>query len=225
MLNTFKSGRSACDFCDEFAGGRKNGYIHRYGESSSRVILGTPGFRIVPTLGQIAEGHLLIVPLDHVCALADLPLDEIVRLEDLCQYVRSILADTYGECIFFEHGIRNERSGGCGIDHAHMHAVPVPLRAAPTRLRETFQGSTIGRLAEIKIEVPDSSYIFFEDCSGSRSVFTIDCIPSQYMRMLIAESIGKNDWDWRKSGYEAELVSAVGRLLPLFSPVTPAQGR
>jgi diadenosine tetraphosphate (Ap4A) HIT family hydrolase len=215
----------ACDYCDELAGGHRNAYVDRYGESADRVILDTSGFRITPTLGQIAEGHLLIVPHDHVCALADLPQDEIARLEDLCQRVRSILTGTYGECIFFEHGIRNVGSGGCGIDHAHMHAVPVPLQGAPGGLRERFKGRTIRHLSDITIEIPDSSYIFFEDCSGSRSVFTIDRIPSQYMRKLVADSIGKSDWDWRKSGYEADLVSAVSRLSPLFSPLASAKGR
>jgi hypothetical protein len=106
-----------------------------------------------------------------------------------------------------------------------MHAVPVALEVVPAGLRKTFKGCTIGGLSDVKIKVPDSSYIFFEDCFARRSVFPIDCIPSQYMRKVVADSIGETRWDWRKFGYEPELVSSVSRLLPLFSPLTPAQGR
>jgi diadenosine tetraphosphate (Ap4A) HIT family hydrolase len=217
LPNTSSPQRAACDFCDERAGGHRNAYVDRYGESASRVILGTETFRIIPTLGQLAEGHLLVIPHDHVCALADLPPDGLGQLEDLCKNVRSILTSAYGECIFFEHGIRNDASGGCGIDHAHMHAVPVALRAAPSGVRERFLGRAIRNLSQIKTEVPDSSYIFFEDCLARRFVFPVDCIPSQHMRKLIADSIGKKEWDWRECGQEPELLSTLQQLPPLFS--------
>jgi hypothetical protein len=106
-----------------------------------------------------------------------------------------------------------------------MHAVPVPLAAMPSGLHEKFQVHTIRSLSDIKVTIPDSSYIFFEDCSRRRSVFTADRIPSQYLRKVVANSIGKNDWDWRERGREAELVSTVSRLLPLFSQLAPAQGQ
>lgn len=226
MPDTSNAAVGACDFCDEFSGGQLNAYASRYGmPPPKRVIFESGGFCIVPSLGQIVEGHLLIVPDHHICALADLAPEQILRLERLCQDVRSILTSAYGECIFFEHGIRKVGSGGCGIEHAHMHALPVPLRAAPSVLAEMFEGRRIRSLSNIKEELPDSSYIFFEDCCGGRSVFPIDRIPSQYMRKLVAESIGKTDWDWRAGSHESELISTMHRLSSLFSwPAVPHRG-
>ena len=153
--------------------------------------------------------------------MCDLPDEHIEELENLCVYVRSTLKETYGACIFFEHGMRNSGSGGCGIDHAHMHAVPVTAEGMLKILRQKFGGSGINTLAEIEGDLDqNSSYLFFENSSAKRYVFPVSNLPSQYMRKLVAESIGKNDWDWRECGHEPELISTVQRLSSLISPVT-----
>jgi diadenosine tetraphosphate (Ap4A) HIT family hydrolase len=215
-----------CDFCDEFSSGQQNAYARRYGlRPASRILLDGP-FRVLPTLGQIAEGHLLIVPVPHLCAVADLPNGSLGELENLCQQVRSVLRGEYGECVFFEHGMREAGSGGCGIDHAHIHAVPVRADGVLDILMQEFQGSNVHSLVDMKTGLDqNSSYLFFEDASSQRHVFPVKHLPSQYMRKLVAESIGKSDWDWRKFGHEPELISTVQRLAPLFYAVgSPQRG-
>jgi diadenosine tetraphosphate (Ap4A) HIT family hydrolase len=211
-----------CDFCDEFSNGQQNAFARRYGQSPTRRILLDGPFRVLPTLGQIAEGHLLIIPVQHLCAVADLPRALLHQLENLCQRVRSVLCGEYGKCVFFEHGIRGAGSGGCGIDHAHIHAVPVLADGVLRILTREFRGSSIHSLADIEGGVDkDSSYLFFEEASATRYVFPVNNLPSQYMRRLVAESIGKSDWDWQKCGREVELSSTVQRLSPLFSAIAP----
>lgn len=118
---------------------------------------------------------------------------------------------------FFEHGIRNSRSGGCGIDHAHMHALPVTANGVLNILTQEFGGTRIDSLVDIgQASGQNSSYLFLEDASRERYVFPVDNLPSQYMRKLVAESIGKSDWDWRNCGHEPALISTVQRLSPLF---------
>lgn len=209
-----------CEFCDEFSGGAQNEFAKRYaGHISNRSLFGNSHFQIVPTLGQIVEGHLLVVPTEHRCALADVPNQELRELETLCRRISSILTEKHGSCVFFEHGTRGERSGGCGIDHAHMHAVPVAAVGVLDVLTREFGGFAITDLADINEVVKrESSYLFFEDGSASRHVFPVKELPSQYMRKLVSESIGKSDWDWRKCGREPELLSTLERLTPLFSP-------
>ena len=215
---------SECDFCNEFAGEPRNAFASRYGSSlPDRVLMGIARFKVVPTLGQVVEGHLLIVPTDHYRALADMPSEHIKRLEDICQLLRSTLQDVYGQCVLFEHGVRSALAGGCGIDHAHMHVVPVLAEGVLNVLTQQLGGSQIQSLEEIRQELQEEqSYLFFEDAFVKRYVFPVQSLPSQYMRKLVAESIGKRDWDWRACGPESELVSTVHRLLPLLSPVTSA---
>jgi len=204
---------SHCDFCDEFSGGDHNAFASRYGRNANRDITVSDFFHVVPSLGQIVEGHLLIVPTGHSCALADLPDEQIHDLESICQQVRVSLRDVYGDCVFFEHGIRREGSGGCGIDHAHLHAVPTSAHGVLGVLLENFQGSRVYSFSDITTTVSfDSSYLFFEDAAAQRFVFEIDKLRSQYMRKLVSESIGKEVWDWRVAGHEPELVATVERL-------------
>jgi diadenosine tetraphosphate (Ap4A) HIT family hydrolase len=208
-----------CDFCDEFFDGHKNAFTLRYGAAlPDRVIFATKRFRVIPSLGQITQGHLLVVPTEHLGALCDLPNEHFEELQNLCADVRSILRAAYGACIFFEHGIRGAGSGGCGIDHAHMHAVPAKADGVLDTLLERFNGRTINSLGEVEPSLGhNSSYLFFEDVSGQRYVFPVDNLPSQYMRKLVADSIGKIDWDWRECGREPELLSTLQQLPPLFS--------
>jgi len=209
---------SECDFCDEFSSGQQNAYARVYGpHAATRVLVDGP-FRLLPTLGQVAEGHLLIIPAKHLCSLADLADEQTQQLERLCRQVKSVLRRAYGACVFFEHGIRSAGSGGCGIDHAHMHAVPVTADGVLNILTEQFNGRTIGSLGDIKRNLRhDSSYLFFEHISGQRYVFPVENLPSQYMRKLLADSVGKADWDWKKCGPEPELISTLQWLPRLFS--------
>jgi diadenosine tetraphosphate (Ap4A) HIT family hydrolase len=213
-----------CDFCDEFCGGHHNAFDLRYGGSiPHRAVATGNNFRVFPSLGQLVEGHLLIVPFRHIRALGDLPNDEIAELESITQLVKSTLHALYGQCIFFEHGIRSEGSGGCGIDHAHMHAVPVRADNVLRVLRQEFHGRSIQSLADISSSLAKrSSYLFFEDASSKRYVFPTEKLPSQYMRKLVAASIGKTDWDWRECGHEPELLSTLQQLHQLFSAVAIA---
>jgi diadenosine tetraphosphate (Ap4A) HIT family hydrolase len=208
-----------CDFCDELVGGSNNTYTSRYLRCSrTRTILETELFRVFPSLGQISEGHILIIPVDHVSALADLAYDELRHLEGLMLRVRSALRDIYGECILFEHGIRGNESGGCGIDHAHMHAVPALAKGVLQILERQFGGTKIESFEHVRQYVPEgSSYLFFETPSGARYTFAVRNLPSQYMRKLVTQSIGKTKWDWRTCDYEPELISTIARLSPLLS--------
>jgi hypothetical protein len=153
--------------------------------------------------------------------MADMPDDQIRGLDELCKEVRSILRNAYGACVFFEHGIRGEGSGGCGIDHAHMHTVPLMGKGVLNILAQKFECSDIDSLADIKrVAERNSSYLFFENSSAQRYVFPVNNLPSQYLRRLVAESVGRKDWNWRERGHEPELISTVERLSPLFSAFT-----
>ena len=100
-----------------------------------------------------------------------------------------------------------------------MHAVPVVANVVLDILTREFGGCAIHDLAEIKEAVKqESSYLFFEDSSANRHVFPVKQLPSQYLRKLVSDSIGRGDWDWRKCGQEPELIATLERMTPLLSP-------
>lgn len=217
---------SHCDLCDEFIEGRKNAYAERYGSRARRILpLTSKRLSLVPSLGQIVEGHLLIVPVAHYCALADMPGDAVIELDVVAKRARTAL-QAYGEkCVLFEHGARTSGSGGCGIDHGHMHVIPVAAEGVLEKLKQEFAGFRINSLSEVKSTIPERTpYLYFENAPDQRFVFRVPKLPSQYMRKLVAESIGKADWDWRKCGYEPELISTIHRLSPILSCVPTLSG-
>jgi len=62
-----------------------------------------------------------------------------------------------------------------------------------------------------------SSYLYYENLSGQPYVFDVDFMPSQYVRKLLAQSIGIDLWDWREYGREQALASSLMRLSEYFS--------
>ncbi len=203
-----------CDYCDEFRDGSNNAFARKYWpEVRQRRLLVHQDFIIVPSLGQLIEGHLLCIPERHYTAMADLSESASHVLEEMTSLIRRELNRRYGACVFFEHGIRNSDGGGCGIEHAHLHAVPVEGGGVLRSLRNSYPGHRVESFNDISDTVGlSSSYLFFEDCRGDRWVFPVTLIESQYMRKLVAASIGKLEWDWRSTGREPELIATLEHL-------------
>jgi diadenosine tetraphosphate (Ap4A) HIT family hydrolase len=214
-----------CEFCDEFSGGTRNAFVDRYqDDAGDRTIFETKGFKVVPSLGQFVQGYLLMIPKEHRCALADLPAESLRELEQLKTALIGALRSKYGGYVLFEHGARTENSGGCGISHAHLHAVPLPVEQDPLEaLRASFRHQEISRISEIRNIPPECSYLYYEDVRGGCHVFYPAFLPSQFMRRLIAERLGLERWDWRSSGREDSVlatrsdVSMILRDVPVVS--------
>jgi hypothetical protein len=61
-----------------------------------------------------------------------------------------------------------------------------------------------------------SSYLLYQDSDGRRYVFDTGPLPSQYMRKILATSLGEEDWDWRNAGREERLLATIERLAGKF---------
>jgi diadenosine tetraphosphate (Ap4A) HIT family hydrolase len=219
-----------CDFCDEFRAGVSNAFHTRYGESlRDRVVFATENFRVFPSIGQLAEGYLLIAPVEHYRALDEMPDEILGEFAHVYEKVRTTLFASYGPSLFFEHGARSERSGGCGIYHAHLHAVPFPTQLDPVDfLKSRFPFKEIRDLTEIRMESDGlSAYLLYRDSHGTAYVFKADNLPSQYMRKLLAQALGEHEWDWRHSGKEERLLATLSSLSMHFenasTPVAPPE--
>jgi diadenosine tetraphosphate (Ap4A) HIT family hydrolase len=204
-----------CDFCNELSGSSENSFGRIYGEHiESRILSRSSQFAVIPSLGQVVEGYLLILPINHFRALGDLPGPLLQEFVAICERVGNILKDQYGPHILFEHGTRSEGVGGCGIYHAHLHAVPLAEVADPIdTLKVRFPYAELTHLNEIsKRSAGLSSYLFYQDSRARLYLFDTGPLPSQYMRKLLADALGNQDWDWRTAGREERLLATVQRL-------------
>jgi len=164
------------------------------------------------------EGYLLVLPVRHFRAAGDLAgnhLDEFVRV---CKWVGDVLKRQYGPYILFEHGTRSEGVGGCGIYHAHLHAVPLAQVPDPVEaLKLRFPCTELTDLKEIRERSTGlASYLFYRDSHARHYVFDTGPLPSQYMRKLIADAQANEHWDWRIAGREERLLATIRRLSGQF---------
>jgi diadenosine tetraphosphate (Ap4A) HIT family hydrolase len=167
--------QDGCEFCDEFTGGSSNSFYSRYkGCPKTRFLLSSENFQVFPTIGQLVEGYLLVAPKRHYATFDEVPSDlwaEIGRLHGL---IRSELSDTYGSCIIYEHGARAPGNGGCGIRHAHLHAMPLAQAPDPVNiLKQKFSYAELADLAEITLRGPElCAYLFYQDSDARLSCST-----------------------------------------------------
>ncbi|PYU33171.1 MAG: hypothetical protein DMG28_09070 [Acidobacteria bacterium] len=217
-----------CDLCDEFSGGTRNTFSRIYAhDSKRRILLRSEEFVVIPSLGQIVEGYLLVVPTTHRTALGDIPDESLEELRRLCGRVRAVLECEYGSCIFFEHGTRLADVGGCGVYHAHLHAFPFPsfLGDPVNSLRSKFPYRELGDLSEIKRQTEGlAAYLFYQNSHAESYVFETGVLPSQYVRKLLAEALNKDDWDWRTVGREEQLLATISRLSNYFGIIPTSLG-
>jgi diadenosine tetraphosphate (Ap4A) HIT family hydrolase len=218
-MQKMKPAKSNCDFCDEFASGVSNAFYGLYRETlRSRVLIATDSFRVFPSIGQLVEGYLLTAPLNHYAAMAEAPTPLIAELAHLNKHVRTKLSLAYGPCISYEHGVRREGAGGCGIYHAHLHTVPLAAASDPIRvLKLRFPYTEFAHLGEISKESAGlSSYLFYQDSDERLFLFDTGPLPSQYMRKVLADTLGEPDWNWRDAGREERLLATIRRLSGQF---------
>jgi ATP adenylyltransferase len=211
-----------CDFCHEFSGETENSFHRIYrGNPESRLLFQSAEFVVIPSLGQITEGYLLLLPRQHFLSTADLPTAGLNELATISRCAGEVLKEKYGPYIVFEHGIRSEDAGGCGIYHAHLHATPLDGASDPIdTLKLRFPYMELEGLHQIKKETAGlPCYLLYQDSAARLYLFKTGPLPSQYMRKLLADSIGQREWNWRTSGRERRLVATLERLTGQFNVV------
>src|SRR6266478_269312 len=206
---------TGCDFCNELQGKSDNSFRRIYrDEPATRMLYRSNNFAVIPSLGQFLEGYLLVLPIKHFKALGDLSGLFLEEFAAVSECVGKILRGQYGPYILFEHGTRSEGVGGCGIYHAHLHAVPLAQVPDPVdALKSTFPYAKLAHLNEIgERSAGLPSYLFYQDSNARLYLFDTGPLPSQYMRKVLADALGGQDWNWRDAEREERLLATIQRL-------------
>jgi len=170
------------------------------------VLYESDNFVIVPTLGSLIEGWVLIVSKCHYVCMGDLPTSVWGELEEVVELASSLIERAYGPPTVFEHGPKEEGLNvGCGVDHAHIHVVPITFsiinEAVKDLVRFNFGGtqsqSYLDTVSELYNE--EKSYIYIEEPDSEPYYFAAERVPCQYLRRLIARKIGiEEKYDYNK---------------------------
>jgi ATP adenylyltransferase len=163
----------------------------------------TANFLVVPSLGSLVAGWTLIIPRQHFLSVGALPGPLTEELSALRLRIGGSLSRTFGDCCVFEHGpARSSRPVGCGVDHAHLHIVPLDfdlMEAAKPFLPSDIRWSRANAESCRSAFQRHRDYLYVEQPMGRGWIATHDHIPSQAFRKAIASALGKpQEFDWRQ---------------------------
>ena len=219
LANEIETG---CTFCSQFKD-RSNlgvsGII--FGEDFNRVLYQDEHFVVVPALGQIVEGYLLIVARNHYNSIANIPEELQQSFLHLKEKVVSVLAAEYSKPVFFEHGsLSSHQLGGACINHAHLHAVPINIDFRDF-LSETLNVIQINSIQDLWNLKPNFTYLFFElEKNKAFYAKSNEFIPCQYFRRIIAEYVARpNEWNWRLHIGKDKVKATIKRLRGKFEDI------
>lgn len=176
----------------------------------------TENFIAIPSLGSMIEGWVLLLPKQHYICIGALPTRLIDEMEDLKQTVVRFLQEVYGSVSIFEHGPHIVNSlVGCGVDHAHLHLLPVgfDLRSAAAPFLPTdvvWQNATITECRRAFTKSND--YLYLEQPIGQGFIATHDKFKGQLFRQAIASGLGiLPKYNWREFAYMDNVETTIAR--------------
>lgn len=197
-----------CDFCGELSGKDAGEFARRHPNSGGRAVWVSPDLAVLPTLGPLCDGHALVVPREHFTSFASAP--ELIRreAEDLVRDLALGERARARDLLWFEHGSAgSSTSGGCGISHAHIHVLPVPLGWARPELPPDFTFVSSRRRDWLDVPAASSDYLLVGRL-GEVWAAQVAWLPSQALRKWVAPSLGQAEWDWRESSPDPNLPAA-----------------
>ncbi len=205
-----------CCLCEELSSKAFPGQYRSAYPVDSRICYETDEFVVLPTLSPLCAGHVLILPRRHVTNLATLPETARNALLVCARSTVRCLTEHFGsDMYFFEHGVSGAGLA-CGIDHAHLHVLPLSAITADmveSRVEADFSTHDADGLCQVLTlagRIGAMSYLLHGDSLDSIRISLAGAIPSQYMRRLIAEVECRGDWDWKLLSAPSEFASTCG---------------
>lgn len=184
-------------------------------------------FVIMPSLGQIRSGHLLICPNEHVEAFSDLPEKDMEHVFKIMDKVKGFYQSfAFSDTIFFEHGCSTTRGifGAASITHAHLHALPFMEHEDEDLMAELRNDDNniiqpIQHFRELKTAFEKhASYVLYVNTKGEMfMILAKKEWESQYMRKISGKIVGNEDYDWKGKNEVEEDVIVTAQLLKFSS--------
>jgi ATP adenylyltransferase len=175
-----------------------------------QIVLESRHFAVVPSLGALAPGHVLLIPKAHLIRLASVPADLADEYARFQQEAVRQLETTFGLPVHrFEHGADTAATRvPCTIQHAHLHLLPAEadIRAHLDADWHRLDPSRLGRAAG------SGEYLYYQVPAGAAWLARGEPFPSQYLRKVFAEALGVPEWNWRRDHRKAVVRETYDRL-------------
>jgi ATP adenylyltransferase len=193
------------------------------------VLLENVGAAVIPSVGALVPGHVLVCTKPHVRSFAAAPAGSQEALWDLSLSVIALLECASGNPVHaFEHG--SPQAGtrvACSVEHAHLHVLPAAV-SVHRELAEIGNWVAIGDAPEaVSAAVGAAEYLLYRDPAGQRFVALAprEGFPSQLMRRVFADAVGTGPhWDWRRYPAHENVVATIDMFEPQRLPLAVAHG-
>lgn len=182
-----------------------------FNKIENTVICETENFCVIPSVGSLIEGYVLIITKTHINSLVELNQEQKEEYKKLVTEISNMFKKIYGKSpILFEHGTPNlENSMSANsIIHAHSHIVNFEFDDENEMLQR-YNFSAVKSFKEVRKE----NYIYFQNGNGEKFVsYQFDSV-SQLMRILIANKIEKkHQYNWREFDFKENIVSMLNKV-------------
>lgn len=184
------SSACACEFCEEFTNPPR---------TPNRILWEGDNFTLLPTIGALTPGYMLLMPKHHVRSFSDLPSAELRAALRIAEQSRSVISSRFGATILAEHGPGEQGtiSAAC-CDHAHWHLIPCdPYQVAHAYEQAGGAPVKLGHIDEL-CRWKSQAYIFLSPLRHTYWVWPhSEAFPSQFARRVCARILGLEDYyDW-----------------------------
>lgn len=189
----------------------------------SQVLLRGKNVLVIADVAPLVEGHCLIIPINHYASLAQCPPSTQDEIHTLIRRVSKVLFQVYNNgVIVFEHGQCVEKTNeGCGINHAHLHILPLPSSNLEIA-REYYTFFKLDNLEDLTSYVGDQSYLLIQSPSTGTEVLLINEPPPQILRKLVSKKLPcKVDWNWHDQIILAKMAFTKDRVYKSINALKP----
>jgi len=160
----------------------------------NRKLLETPRFVVLPSVGPLVPGHVMVVSKVHSHSLASMGPEAILEYESLATRLRKAPLLANGDPLEAEHGSTAADKAGACVIHTHVHWLP-----GMGRFWTEF-AQTLSPRPEIDLlEVGDAAAYIFARARSQRAIFYADGLRSQTVRRILCELMDRDDTDWMQA--------------------------
>lgn len=155
------------------------------------AILGNSGnLLIIPALGPLVIGHVLVISAEHTAGLQYLSAEVQRGYKRLSAKIRQYCARFGDTVLEAEHGAYNGSVRGPCIRHTHIHILPGLGNAA--KIFDKRPGLENAHRSRSNLA---GSYLWIND-GNYDAVYDASQVIGQEIRQTVGEYLGIDDWDW-----------------------------
>lgn len=162
---------------------------------ANRKLIETAQFVVLPSLGPLAPGHVMVVSKGHCDSLAAMGADAIHEYESLAVRLRAAPLLRNNDPLEAEHGSAPGDKAGACVVHTHVHWLPGMGRFFD-EFKKRLSVRSEANLADV---IASGQPYIFVRAGARQAVFHARGLQSQTIRGILCDLMDRDDTDWRQA--------------------------